>query len=146
MRDPQGGRLWFRTGDYGFVSKEDGALHFSGRQDDMVKVRGNRVGTVEIESALCSLSAVRGAAVAVVREGEISALNCAEDVPMEASAMELEKARLRAASKNASIIHDPSKMLLQEEKLPKLPNGKVDRRSVKKFWQKRLWMMNQRFQ
>ena len=66
---------WFRTGDLGTVD-DDGYLHFRGRLKDMLKIGGENVGTVEIESYLETHPAVAGAAVVGVpddRLGEVAA-------------------------------------------------------------------------
>jgi non-ribosomal peptide synthetase component F/acyl carrier protein len=52
----------FRTGDLGRFS-EDGVLTWLGRKDAQVKVRGNRVDLLEVESALTSRPAISAAAV-----------------------------------------------------------------------------------
>ena len=56
-----GGRL-YRTGDLGWLA-DDGVLHFVGRRDRQVKLRGYRVELGEIESTLLTLEGVRQAAV-----------------------------------------------------------------------------------
>ncbi|MFC8592949.1 amino acid adenylation domain-containing protein [Streptomyces atroolivaceus] len=58
-----GGRL-YRTGD--LVRQDpDGVIHFLGRRDHQVKVRGHRIELGEVEAGLNSLPGVRGAAAAV---------------------------------------------------------------------------------
>jgi acetyl-CoA synthetase len=52
----------YYTGDYG-VRDEDGYLWFLGRADEVLKVAGHRLGTIEIEDALLSDPAVAEAAV-----------------------------------------------------------------------------------
>lgn len=59
-----GARL-YRSGDQGWMA-EDGLLHFVGRRDRQVKLRGYRVELGEIESALLAIEGVRQAAVKVV--------------------------------------------------------------------------------
>lgn len=59
-----GGRL-YRSGDLGWLA-DDGVLHFVGRRDRQVKLRGYRVELGEIESTLLVLEGVRQAAVKLV--------------------------------------------------------------------------------
>ncbi len=56
------GERLFRTGDLGRID-DDGVLTWIGRKDSQVKVRGNRVDLLEVESALATRSAVAAAAV-----------------------------------------------------------------------------------
>ncbi|QKG84493.1 amino acid adenylation domain-containing protein [Kroppenstedtia pulmonis] len=67
LEDPfvPGGRL-YKTGDRGYFDS-DGNLHFLGREDNQVKLRGMRVELGEIESVLCQHEKVKDA---VVRVGE----------------------------------------------------------------------------
>ena len=64
--DPSGtrpGARLYRTGD--IVRQDpDGTLHYIGRQDHQVKIRGHRVELGEVEAALCELPPVRTAAAA----------------------------------------------------------------------------------
>ena len=53
---------WFHTGDLGALD-EDGRLHYLGRAKDMLKVGGENVGAIEIESYLALHPAVSIAAV-----------------------------------------------------------------------------------
>lgn len=62
-------RIWYRTGDR--VRRDDaGRLHFLGRRDDQVKVRGFRFHLGEVEAALAALPDVeRAVAVASSHDG-----------------------------------------------------------------------------
>ena len=60
--DTQSGSVCYRTGDLGYLD-DTGALHFAGRKDDQVKVRGFRIQPVEVESALNRHPGVRQAVV-----------------------------------------------------------------------------------
>ncbi|OIO01401.1 MAG: hypothetical protein AUJ49_07650 [Desulfovibrionaceae bacterium CG1_02_65_16] len=51
------GRPCYRTGDYG--SLRAGLLHYSGREDQQVKIRGNRVEIGEVENAIAEFPGVR---------------------------------------------------------------------------------------
>ncbi len=55
------GRRWYRTGDFGFVRK--GLAYYLGREDQQVKIRGNRVEIGEVESAIAGFPGVRQVAV-----------------------------------------------------------------------------------
>jgi amino acid adenylation domain-containing protein len=60
---PPGARL-YRTGDFGWIDA-DGLVHFAGRRDDQVKVRGFRIELAGIERALAEYPRVDQAAVTV---------------------------------------------------------------------------------
>ncbi|MEO1524269.1 MAG: amino acid adenylation domain-containing protein [Planctomycetota bacterium] len=60
----RGAERFYRTGDLARL-KADGSLIYLGRQDQQLKVNGQRVEAAEIESALQSISGVREAAVAI---------------------------------------------------------------------------------
>ncbi|MFE1786275.1 phosphopantetheine-binding protein, partial [Streptomyces sp. NPDC059506] len=54
----------YRTGDLARLTP-DGTLHFTGRTDHQVKIRGHRIETTEIETALTNLPDIRQAVVTV---------------------------------------------------------------------------------
>jgi len=55
------GRRWYRTGDYGFA--RNNLLFYLGREDQQVKIRGNRVEIGEVEIAVAGFPGVRQVAV-----------------------------------------------------------------------------------
>ncbi len=123
-----GDRL-YRTGDLARWLP-DGNLEFRGRLDDQVKVRGHRIELGEVESALMQHPAVREA-VAVVREDVPGTLRlvayliadaAAESVPASAEWRRWARSRLpEAMVPGAFVVVD---------RLPRLPNGKVDRKAL----------------
>lgn len=66
------GRRFYRTGDFGWIG-EDGALHFAGRRDAQVKIRGHRVELGEIEAALLLCPAIEEAAAMAAPDGTLTA-------------------------------------------------------------------------
>lgn len=119
-----GGRL-YRTGDLARWT-EDGELRFLGRRDNQVKVRGFRIELGEIESVLREAVGLRDVAALAVRTGGDTRLVCY--VGLEGGTVSADglRAHLRAALPHYM---QPSAIVL-EDRLPQLPNGKVDRKAL----------------
>ena len=121
-----GARL-YRTGDLARFLP-DGNIEFLGRVDQQVKVRGYRVEPGEVEAALLRHEEVREAAVATREEREGQRRLVAYVVSG--------RERETMASELRSFLRDqlpehmiPSAFVLLEA-LPRLPNGKVNRRAL----------------
>lgn len=67
---------WFCTGDLGFL-QEDGSVRFQGRAGDMIKVGGENVAAVEVETFLAGHPAVRLVAVVGVPDARLGAVPAA---------------------------------------------------------------------
>ncbi len=120
-----GSRL-YRTGDRGRW-RRDGTLEHLGRLDSQVKVRGYRIELGEIESTLRRHPTVADC-VAIVREdtpgdSRIVAYCVARDDGV------LDAAALRLAAKESLPDYMVPQHIVQIAALPKLPNGKLDRKS-----------------
>ncbi|WP_042368093.1 non-ribosomal peptide synthetase [Streptacidiphilus neutrinimicus] len=123
---PVGGRM-YRTGDLVRWSAE-GELHFVGRADDQIKIRGFRVEPAEIESRLTAHPAVAEAVVSVAEHGGrkhlVAHLVAAPEADVPAAA-EL-RAHLGADLPDYML---PAAFVTVAE-LPLTANGKVDRRRL----------------
>lgn len=110
----------YKTGDLGWLDT-DGILHFSGRNDRQIKLRGYRIELNEIENTLLNQSGIRSAAVKIVGEGtkaQIQAWILSE------SSFQLDRLR----TKLARILPDymlPSRYNLLSE-MPYTTNEKID--------------------
>jgi len=111
----------YRTGDVGVLAA-DGCLTGLGRLDDAVKIRGHRVDPAAVESALRALPAVADAAAAA-RRGKLVAFV----VPARADASPTDWRAALAATLPAHLV--PQHFVVVEA-LPRLPNGKLDRRAL----------------
>ena len=72
---------WFRTGDLGVIDSE-GHIEFHGRIKDMLKVGGENVAAIEIESLLSTHPAVNIAQVIGVHDERLFEVACAYIEPM----------------------------------------------------------------
>jgi amino acid adenylation domain-containing protein len=131
-----GGRL-YRTGD---LARQDagGVLHYLGRIDDQVKLRGLRVELGEIEARLALHPAVREAAVAAPRirpdgePGDRRLIACyvprpAADGSPGAAPDDAELRAWMAAALPEAMV--PA-LFIARPALPRLPGGKLDRRAI----------------
>ena len=126
--DPRGGeeRL-YRSGDMAML-QTDGTMVHVGRRDFQVKIRGFRVELAEIELRLRSLHTVNAAiVVAHTREGGEKSL-VGYVVPAAGSVPSAATLRRELAHTLPDYMIPSTFVWL--ERLPTLPNGKVDRRAL----------------
>ncbi|MEU1799644.1 amino acid adenylation domain-containing protein [Streptomyces sp. NPDC019937] len=123
-----GGRL-YRTGDL-VRRRADGVLEFLGRGDDQVQIHGFRVETGEIENALVGHPDVAAAAVAARGGGEDRGPRRLVGYVVPAGPGEAAPEALRAFLAERLPEHMVPAALVTLDRLPTLPNGKVDRRSL----------------
>lgn len=119
--------LLYRTGD---LAREDenGVIHFEGRLDQQVKVRGFRLELAEIEAALESHDAIRQAVVIAAETPDgtdkvLSAWLVAPNLPERSELLHFLEARLPDYAIPA-FYH-------AVEEIPLTPNGKVDRKALR---------------
>jgi amino acid adenylation domain-containing protein len=127
---PPGARL-YRTGDL-CRHRPGGEIDYLGRLDDQVKIRGFRIEPREIEIVLAAQPQVREVAVMVRQDGagERSLLACV--VPAVADAGVATAAELRAALA-ARLPPYMVPAIAFGRALDRLPNGKLDRRSLARW-------------
>ena len=117
----------YRTGD--LVREESGRLYFIGRKDNQIKHMGYRIELEEIEHALMKLPHINQAAVVYHRNrtaygkliGYVASLQALE-----------EKNVLEELARLVPEYMIPSRLVILP-KLPKNPNGKVDRQALLAF-------------
>ncbi|MBL0388660.1 amino acid adenylation domain-containing protein [Tumebacillus sp. ITR2] len=122
----------YRTGDLARWLP-DGNLDYLGRLDDQVKIRGLRIELGEIESRLLSSPNIREAVVLARRAGEGGdPYLCAYLVPE--TSLDLVEVR-RALAQDLPDYMVPA-YLIEIERLPITPNGKIDRKALPEpLWQ-----------
>jgi len=116
----------YRTGDLARFDAE-GLLHLIGRQDQVVKLRGNRFDLGELETVLKGDPAVREALAFAFAdasgEPEVRVALLTEDKDVEGRLRRIMAERLPNYARPARIALWPD--------LPRLPTGKIDRQKVK---------------
>jgi amino acid adenylation domain-containing protein len=119
-----GDAAMYRTGDRVWMTS-DGTVEFLGRVDDQVKIRGYRVEPAEIEHVLQTVAGVREGAVVAV--GEVAEQRLVAYVVADAMVPD-------AAIRDSLGERLPDYMvpgtLVRVSALPRLENGKVDRRAL----------------
>ncbi|GAA2062033.1 non-ribosomal peptide synthetase [Williamsia deligens] len=113
-----GARL-YRTGDRGWMDSA-GRIHFSGRDDDQISVRGARVEPREVEAALCRVDGVTDAVVLATPALEAVVVGDPD----------LRPTAVRAVVAATLPSHAVPSRVVRVESIPLLPNGKRDRAAL----------------
>jgi len=126
--ESNGTKRIYLTGDLGRMSP-DGCLHYLGRKDLMVKIRGYNVETPRVETALLEHPGVKQAAV-VARQNhngdmKLTAYIVSTGQPRPSSG----RLRRLLKEKNFSDYMIPS-IYVEVETLPLTPTGKIDRKAL----------------
>lgn len=126
---------WYRTGDVGWL-EADGWVHLTDRSKEMIKVNGFQVAPAEIEAVLHAHPGVRDCAVFGVpdeRAGERPVAAVALDGAHPATIDELQQL---VADSLATYKHLQAVVVVDD--IPRLPSGKVLRRTLRDEWAPRL--------
>jgi len=121
--EPTGERI-YKTGDIGMYSPT-GEIRFLGREDGMVKVRGYRIETGEIESILLRSRTISEAAVIARPEADTHKLVC-----YYASSIMQEAGELRDRLRQSLPAYMMPAHFVRLDELPKTANGKIDRKRL----------------
>ncbi|HWK52830.1 MAG TPA: non-ribosomal peptide synthase/polyketide synthase, partial [Hyphomicrobiales bacterium] len=130
----------YRTGDLVRLNG-DGLVEYVGRRDDQIKLRGFRIELGEIEACLLALPDVREAAVlALEHEGHLQLVAyVAPGGDAARSADDLKAAIKTQLQRQLPDYMVPTQLLLLD-RLPLMPNGKLDRKALpapEAAWQQR---------
>lgn len=136
----QYGKL-YRTGDFGRLLP-DGSIHFIGRRDDQVKLRGQRIELGEIDSTLLGADAVKDCVSAIMENGSrkqkqlvafwVPAFDLGDGASQAGSVTRDLFKKLTAALPSYMI---PS-FLIPVDALPMTENGKADHQRLQQKFQK----------
>lgn len=121
---------WFLTGDSG-VMRDDGAIRYAGRNDDMMNAGGYRVSPVEVEDALTAHPAITEAAACAVQLRTdttiIAAFYVASDVVDEDEMRDYMATRLAG--------YKQPRIYIAKDSLPRGANNKLLRRVLRQQWE-----------
>ena len=124
--DASGERLYL-TGDLGYF-RSDGCLEHRGRKDYQVKIRGNRVEILEVESALNALPVIMQATVCAIRAANNEFRLVAHVVPAPGQQVSLPVIR-QLLSRSLPRFMLPEAVVILDA-FPRLPNEKIDRKAL----------------
>jgi acyl-CoA synthetase (AMP-forming)/AMP-acid ligase II len=126
---------WYRTGDVGWLEPE-GWVHLTDRSKEMIKVNGFQVAPAEIEGVLHGHPAVLDCAVfglADERAGEVPVAVVQLDPDRPLAHGELQQLVADSLATYKHLHH-----VVVVESIPRLPSGKVLRRTLRDEWTPRL--------
>jgi acyl-CoA synthetase (AMP-forming)/AMP-acid ligase II len=120
---------WYDTGDIGHLDT-DGFLWFSGRRDDMVKIKGATVYPSEVEAAIEAIPGVARAFATDIRLDGKAAIGAAV-VPVPGNSLD-ERTLAAAAKERLSAFKLPSRwaILGTYDDVPRIASGKIDKAAL----------------
>jgi acyl-CoA synthetase (AMP-forming)/AMP-acid ligase II len=125
--DPTTGERSLCTHDH-FMVDDAGLLYFVGRTDDIIKTRGEKVSTLELENVLHAIEGVRQAAVVGVPD-ELLGQAVHAYVVLEEGAALTESDILRVVRSRVENFMVPKELVILDE-LPHTESGKVQKRRL----------------
>jgi acyl-CoA synthetase (AMP-forming)/AMP-acid ligase II len=126
---------WYRTGDVGWLEPE-GWVHLTDRSMEMMKVNGFQVAPAEVEAVLHGHPAVVDCAVFAIPD------ESAGEVPVAAVQVDaghpVDEGELRRLVADTLATYKHVRHVVVVEAIPRLPSGKVLRRTLRDEWAPRL--------
>jgi mycobactin peptide synthetase MbtE len=114
----------YKTGDFGRYLK-DGSIGFAGRQDNQLKIRGNRVEISEVETSILGMPGIEQVVVIPHKQSEGDEVLCCY---YRGQKKEITELRAYLQERLPDYMH-PSYFLHLDE-FPLALNGKIDRRAL----------------
>lgn len=118
--------IGFATGDFG-RKDHDGDLFLEGRHDDLVKVGGEKVSMLAIESAACSLPVISECAAIATQDTRIGTVPWLYYVSAQSGDIGSE---LKAHLRNTLPSNHVPVRLVRLDKLPRTSSGKIARKKL----------------
>src|SRR6185437_17167342 len=114
-----------------FTMDEDGFLYFQGRNDDIIKTRGEKVSPVEIENIIYRINGIKEVAVLGVPD-VIMGESILVYTTLHDKVTLTEKEIQRECMMHLEPFMIPQKVIFLPE-MPKSTNGKIDKKELKKI-------------
>lgn len=115
------------TGDW-FTMDEEGYLYFSGRSDDIIKTRGEKVSPVEVENILHSIAGIKEAVVVGSPDELLGQAVLAYIVLYEGSSLTVKEVKKICAARLENFMVPKDIIVLSQ--MPKMANDKIDRKKL----------------
>jgi acyl-CoA synthetase (AMP-forming)/AMP-acid ligase II len=112
---------------------EDGFLYFVGRSDDIIKTRGEKVSPVEVEDVLHGIEGIKDALVLGVPDETFGQTITAFVVIEPDSDVDIKKIKKHCLTHLENFMIPKDIIVIDE--MPKTPNGKKDKKSLKEQYQ-----------
>lgn len=116
---------WFPTGDMGLM-REDGAIEYHGRTDDMLTSGGFRVSPLDVETAMMKLDGVDEAAAVDCRISPDTTV-----IALHYTGQPQDEARLAAHAAAELARYKQPRLFVHEPSLPRNANGKLLRKALR---------------
>jgi long-chain acyl-CoA synthetase len=113
-----------------FKMDEDGFLYFQGRTDDIIKTRGEKVSPIEIENVIYKIDGIKEVAVMGIPDEIMGELIVAHITTHETARLS-EKEIQKECMNKLEVFMVPQKVIFLKS-MPKSPNGKIDKKELKK--------------
>lgn len=114
-----------------FKMDEEGFLYFQGRTDDIIKTRGEKVSPIEIENVIYKINGVKEVAVIGIPD-VIMGESIVAHVTVHDHTQLTEKEIQQECMSKLEVFMVPQKIMFLNE-MPKSPNGKIDKKELKKI-------------
>lgn len=128
---------FYPTGDLGRLTA-DGMLYFVGRRGEMIKAGGANVTPSEVESVIAAFAEVKEAFVVGLPDPARGEQVAAVVVPEAGAAITPDEVRARAKARLAAYKVPRHVVLAAHDELPFTPTGKVDKRALRTWLERRL--------
>jgi len=115
------------TGDW-FTMDNEGYLYFSGRSDDIIKSRGEKVSPMEVEQVLHGIDGIQSAVVCGVDDEQLGEAVIAFVVLERGSDLTDRKIKKICLTRLENFMVPRDIFLLKQ--FPETPNGKIDRKAL----------------